>query len=114
MHHPHHKDVWAAGDLYESYVGRLCQPKPLTELFVQAGLGDVEVRPLDTATDFVDFDDYWRPFLGGQGPAPGYAMSLDEPRRGALRELLRSLLPVAKNGAIHLIARVWAVRGRVP
>jgi hypothetical protein len=24
---------------------------------------------------------YWRPFLGGQGPAPAYVMSLDEAAR---------------------------------
>ena len=23
-------------------------------------------------TEFTDFDDYWLPFLGGQGPAPSY------------------------------------------
>jgi SAM-dependent methyltransferase len=104
----------AARDLDEGRRFPLCQPKPLTELFAQAGLADVEVQPFDIPTDFVDFDDYWRPFLGGQGPAPGYAMSLDEARRGALRELLRALLPVTKNGALHLVARAWAVRGRAP
>lgn len=90
----------------------ICQPRPLTELFAQTGLRDVEVRPIDIPTDFRDFDDYWSPFLGGQGPAPGYAMSLSEERRGALRERIRSKLPIAKDGAIHLIARAWAVKGR--
>src|SRR5262249_40380142 len=56
----------------------LCQPEPLTELFARAGLHDVEVRAIDVPTVFRDFDDYWSPFLGGQGPAPGYAMSLSE------------------------------------
>jgi SAM-dependent methyltransferase len=90
----------------------ICRPGPLAELFDGAGLRDVETRPIDVPTVFRDFDDYWSPFLGGQGPAPGYAMSLDEPRRGALRERIRSRLPVAKDGSIHLIARAWAVRGR--
>ena len=90
----------------------LCQPKPLTEVFGQAGLSEVEVRPTDVATDFRDFDDYWFPFLGGQGPAPGYAMSLSEERRAALRERIRSELPIARDGSIHLIARAWAARGR--
>ena len=90
----------------------ICQPTPLAELFAQGGLSEVEVRPIDVATDFRDFDDYWFPFLGGQGPAPGYAMSLSEERRAALRERIRSELPIAKAGSIHLIARAWAVRGR--
>ncbi len=63
-------------------------------------------------TDFRDFDDFWSPFLSGQAPAPGYAMSLDEARRGALRERIRSDLPIERDGSIHLIARAWAVRGR--
>lgn len=90
----------------------LCQPTPLAELFAQAGLSEVEVRPIDVATDFRDFDDYWSPFLGGQGPAPGYAMSLSEERRAALRERIRPELPITKDGSIHLIARAWAARGR--
>jgi len=90
----------------------ICQPQALTELFAEAGLQSVEVRPIDVATDFRDFDELWSPFLGGQGPAPGYAMSLDEARRSALRDRIRAKLPVAGDGAIHLVARAWAVRGR--
>jgi SAM-dependent methyltransferase len=90
----------------------LCQPQPLADLFTGAGLGEVDVRPIDVPTDFRDFDDYWSPFLGGQGPAPGYAMSLDEGRRAALRDRIRSTLPITADGTIHLAARAWAVRGR--
>lgn len=60
---------------------------------------------------FADFDDYWRPFLGGQGPAPGYAMSLTEEHRGILRDLLRTRLPTRPDGSIPLTARAWAVKG---
>ena len=70
--------------------------------------------PIDAPTRFRDFDDYWSPFLGGQGPAPGYAMSLSEERRGALRERIRASLPIAQDGSINLIARAWAVRGQAP
>jgi SAM-dependent methyltransferase len=92
----------------------ICHPKPLADLFAQAGLSEVETRPIDVATDFRDFDDYWLPFLGGQGPAPGYAMSLGDERRTALRERIRSRLPVSRDGSIHLVARAWAVRARKP
>jgi hypothetical protein len=71
----------------------------------------VATRAIDVPTHFRDFDDYWSPFLGGQGPAPRYAMSLSEERRVALRERLRASLPTEPDGAIHLIARAWAVRG---
>ena len=52
------------------------------------------------------------PFLGGQGPAPGYAQSLSDERRAALRERIRAGLPApALDGSIPLVARAWAVRG---
>jgi SAM-dependent methyltransferase len=89
----------------------ICRPEPLRLLWTDAGLGDVEVAAIDVPTVFADFDDYWSPFLGGQGPAPGYVMSLPEDRRDTLRERLRSRLPVAADGSIPLTARAWAVRG---
>lgn len=92
----------------------ICQPAPLAGLFEQAGFSDVEVRPIDVPTDFRDFDDYWSPFMGGQGPAPGYAVSLSEERGAELRERVRSELPIAEDGSIHVIARAWAARGRKP
>jgi SAM-dependent methyltransferase len=92
----------------------LCQPGPLQALFEGAGLEAVRTAPLDQPTVFRDFDDYWGPFLGGQGPAAGYAMALPEERRAALRERLRATLPAQPDGRIALVARAWAVRGRVP
>jgi SAM-dependent methyltransferase len=92
----------------------ICRPEPLTALFREVALEDVAVRPIDVPTDFRDFDDYWSPFLGGQAPAPGYAMSLDEAHRAALRDRIYSGLPIQPDGTIHLIARAWAVRGRRP
>ena len=92
----------------------ICRPEALADLFSGAALSAVETRPIDVPTVFRDFDDYWSPFLGGQGPAPGYAMSLDEERRALLRDRIRSRLPVEADGSIRLIARAWAVRGWKP
>jgi SAM-dependent methyltransferase len=100
-----------ARELDEGQRFPICQPDRLGELFRQAGLGAVETRAIDVPTRFHDFDDYWSPFLGGQGPAPSYATSLTEERRVALRERIRSALPVAADGSIQLVARAWAVRG---
>jgi SAM-dependent methyltransferase len=101
----------AALELDEGRRFPLCQPGPLADLFRGAGLDDVEVRAIDVPTVFRDFDDYWSPFLGGQAPAPGYAMSLDEQRRAMLREHIRAGLPFQADGSIQLIARAWAARG---
>ena len=83
-------------------------------LFAGAGLISTEVAPIDISTRFADFDDYWVPFLGGQGPAPAYTMSLDEASRARLQDRVRQRLPVAADGSIPLVARAWAVRGRLP
>ena len=100
-----------AHDLDEGRRFPICQPDPLRELFEGAGLKHVEVRPIDIATDFHDFDDYWIPFLGGQGPAPGYVQSLSDEQQAALRERIRAGLPFALDGSIPLVARAWAARG---
>ena len=91
----------------------LCQPSALEGLFQEAGLKKIEVRAIDVPTIFIDFDDYWSPFLGGQGPAPGYVMSLSNEQRTALEERLRIMLPVQSDRTIALTARAWAVRGEV-
>jgi len=100
-----------AADLDEGRRFPLCNPGPLADLFQGVGLTSVEVQPIDIWTEFNNFDDFWSPFLGGQGPAPGYAMSLNEEGRIALRERIRAALPFALDGSIPLMARAWAVRG---
>jgi len=100
-----------ADELDEGSRFPICQPAALRQLFESTGLRNVEVRPIEVPTIFRDFDDYWRPFLGGQGPAPSYAMSLSEERRAALRERIRASLPFNSDGSISLIARAWAARG---
>ncbi len=92
----------------------LCQPEPLRNVFTEAGIRDVEVQSIDVPTHFQNFNDYWSPFLGGQFPAPDYAISLSEEDRAALCERLRTTLPIEEDGSIRLIARAWAVRGRRP
>lgn len=101
----------AASDLDEAVRFPGCAPAPLEALFRATGLIEVATRAIDVHTVFRDFDDLWSPFLGGQGPAPAYAMSLPEARREALREALRASLPIMPDGTISLAARAWAVRG---
>jgi SAM-dependent methyltransferase len=91
----------------------LCRPDALAAAFTGAGLQQVDVSAIEIQMRFADFDDYWQPFLGGQGPAPAHAMSLDEPTRQRLRDLLRERLPTQPDGSILLAARAWAVRGDV-
>jgi SAM-dependent methyltransferase len=102
----------AAKELDEGKRFPICNRSSLLRLFQDAGLRDTETRGVDVPTIFHSFDDYWIPFLGGQGPAPSYAMLLSEDHRTKLRELIRSRLPINSDGGIGLIARAWAVRGK--
>jgi len=62
------------------------------------------VTALDASTTFASFDEYWRPFLGGQGPAPAYVASLDGISRARLRDRIRERVPIRADGSISLIA----------
>ena len=104
----------AAAEIAETMRFPLCRPEPLRELWTDAGMGDVTVHAIEVPTAFADFDDYWSPFLGGQGPAPGYVVSLPNERRQALRDALRARLPAGADGSIRLTARAWAVSGDPP
>ncbi|WP_327085472.1 class I SAM-dependent methyltransferase [Nonomuraea sp. NBC_01738] len=97
----------AAAVLDEGARFPVCAPGRLLGLW--GGLAEVSVGSVEVATVFAGFDDYWDPFLGGQGPAAGYVASLAPDRRDALRDLLRERLP---HGPIPLTARAWVVRGR--
>lgn len=91
----------------------LCRPEPLAALLASAGLADVAVTPVTVPTPFRDFDDYWTPFLGGQGPAPSYYAGLTADRQRRLRDRLDATLPRAADGSVPLSARAWAARGTV-
>ena len=104
----------AAGKLDEGRRFPLCRRDALRSLLNDAGLEQTEVRAIDVPTVFKNFDDYWSPFLGGQGPAPGYCVSLSDDQRVRLRNHLQATLPVASDGTIHLKARAFAVRGVKP
>jgi SAM-dependent methyltransferase len=92
----------------------LAHPDALAALLTAAGCAEVATTAIDIPTVFADFEDYWTPFLGGQGPAPAYAMSLDAAAREALRARLEETLPREADGSIALTARAWAVRGVRP
>ena len=90
----------------------LCHPEPLAALFAAAGLRDVAVQAIEQPAVFRNIDDYWQPYLaGGSSVAQHYATSLGEAQQMALRARLQSILPVADDGSIRLLARIWAVRG---
>ncbi|MEZ5319255.1 MAG: methyltransferase domain-containing protein [Vicinamibacterales bacterium] len=90
----------------------LCRAGELAALWRAAGLEQVAEEGLTIETRFPSFDDFWSPFLLGQGPAGAYTVSLPDDQREALRRRLRArLLGTGADREIVLHARAWAVRG---
>jgi SAM-dependent methyltransferase len=101
-----------AADLHEGKRFPESNAQGLGKHFEQAGFVEISSAPIQIDTRFKDFDDYWRPFLGGQGPAPTYLLSLADRDQKALKAALREHLPIQKEGSIHMVAQAWAMRGQ--
>jgi SAM-dependent methyltransferase len=89
-----------------------CGEGELGELWRKAGLRDLRLGALIVRAAYDDFEDLWSPFPTGVGPAGAFCKSLDEERRGALRDAYRRRLGVG-DGPFELTARAWAVVGAV-
>jgi SAM-dependent methyltransferase len=93
----------------------LTHPGELAATWRAHGLLNVSEQALTIQMRFSSFDDYWRPFLGKQGPAGEYVASLQDGQREQLRRRLRTrLVGSGDDRPFVLRARAWAVRGTVP
>ena len=96
------------------FAGRLALPDGLPKLFADAGLTDIQRGSLTIRMNYANFDDYWQPLLGGQGPVGTYVTSLDDDLRSRTAEAVRrSYCSGAPDGERSLTATAWAVRGTV-
>jgi SAM-dependent methyltransferase len=102
----------AAADRDEAVRFPLCRPGSLGRVFSDSGLTELQNTAIVVPTVFTSFDDYWSPFLGGDGPAPGYCAALSDDARRRLRDRLQATLPTQSDGSIHLTARAWAAKGQ--
>ena len=100
----------AAAELDEANRFPICKRDALGRLFHSAGGAQVRVTSITVPMRFQSFEDLWSPFLGGQGPAPGFAMSLPDEERNALRDKYRDLVPMKVDGSIELSAKAWVAR----
>jgi len=89
----------------------ICRPEALRGLFEGAQMRDIIVDEIEIPTEFETYDDYWRPFEGGQGSAPSYVSTLGQRTRAELKKRLAEMLPVERNGSIRMKARAWTIRG---
>lgn len=80
----------------------------LGELFVAAGIVDVDETALRVDLVHPDFEDWWEPYTLAVGPAGVYLAGLEPDRRRELRELCRSRWA---DGAFSITCWAWAARG---
>jgi ubiquinone/menaquinone biosynthesis C-methylase UbiE len=84
-------------------------------LWREADLKDICFEPLTVEMPFSSFDDYWSPFLAGQGPAGAYAAAAPEETREAIVHILRArFLGDGPDRPFTIHSRAWAIRGAVP
>ncbi|GJM37489.1 MAG: methyltransferase [Acidimicrobiales bacterium] len=81
----------------------------LTEIFTQAGLEQVDERPLTVRVSHPSFEEWWQPYTLGVGPAGAHVAALDD---GATEALRAECLQRLGDGPFVVDARVWAARGR--
>ena len=90
--------------------GRACAPRGATP-----GSRRSRKRRLTIRMEFADFEDFWSPYLGGQGPGAAYVVGLDAAALDRLREhVRRAYLDGETDGPRSYAATAWAVRGVTP
>jgi hypothetical protein len=74
----------------------------------------VERASITIRMDYSNFDDYWQPMCGGQGPVGTYLAGLSPEMRARLeRAVAIAYRSGAPDGPRSLTATAWAVRGLV-
>lgn len=108
-------DAAAAVTRDKIFSNPLAKPDGMTDLLRDAGLADVRRESMTVRMDFADFDDYWQPLLGGQGPVGGYVAALDPDLRDRICTAVRAAyLSGDVDGPRSLTATAWVVTGRAP
>ena len=82
----------------------------LVELFKASGLSHVEDTVLAARVEYSSFDDWWKPFSFGVGPAGAAYAALSPDQKARLRERCEALLPPAP---FEMASFAWAARGTV-
>jgi SAM-dependent methyltransferase len=107
----------SAAEKYDEKHMPLCRRGELASLWEQTGLLNVHEQPLYISMRFDSFEDFWNPFLLGQGPSGAYVAGLDQAHLAILQNEVKRRLPFTQeqdDAHFELSARVWAVRGRIP
>jgi SAM-dependent methyltransferase len=90
----------------------LGHPGDLGRAWHDAGLREVKEATLIIRMEFANFDDYWRPYMGGQGPYAEYVGSLKPDEQATLKHhVRRAYLDGEPDGHRSYAAVAMAVKG---
>ncbi len=108
-------DPAAARTRDKIFANPLALPDGMANLWRSAGLAQVERHSETVRMDFANWDDYWQPLLGGQGPVGGYVAALEPTLRDRVSAAVRdAFLSGDADGPRSLTATSWVVTGQVP
>jgi ubiquinone/menaquinone biosynthesis C-methylase UbiE len=117
---PHIRMMWDITavldpDLERPLFRPMAAPGEMADAYRALGLRNVEQTSLMIRVEFSSFEDYWSPFLLGEGPHGQYVTKLPEPARAALQEhVRRAYLANRPDGPRSFVSVAWACRGTVP
>ena len=108
-------DPKAAERRARSYTRPMTRPGELANAWRAAGLTDVVETTLGVRMEFASFDDYWRPYVGKEGPQAEYLSTLSNEERTRLRDAVRlAYVDGDPDGPRSYAALAWAVKGIAP
>ncbi|WP_428666130.1 class I SAM-dependent methyltransferase [Reyranella sp.] len=117
---PHIRMIWDAAAVL-GLIGTHAIIRPLSTegemaaLWQRAGLTDVIESEISMRFAFEDFDDYWSPYLTGNGPLGEMVMSLTARQRATLEERMRFVyLSGRPDGRRSFVSTAWVCKGTVP
>ncbi|TKT78279.1 class I SAM-dependent methyltransferase [Aquamicrobium sp. LC103] len=112
--------VAALGESGRQLRSRYCfqpmmQPGEMKRAFADQGLADVAESELMIRMDYQNFNDYWAPIAGGEGPLGKYVVSLAAQDREITDAAIRDAYEAGRQDGPRSFANVaWAVKGIVP
>lgn len=106
-------DAAAAAARDRLFSSPLALPEGLPRLFEAVGLDRIEQTSITIRMDYANFDDYWQPLCGGQGPVGAYLARLGGDLRARIAQAVASAYRSGSpDGPRSLTATAWAARGR--
>ena len=93
----------------------LTRPNELAQAWLNAGMKEVRSGEITIRTEFLSFDDFWKPLAEGDGPIPAYVQQTDDTLRSKIEGALRrAYLGGDNDGPRSYVGTAWVVSGLKP